>query len=72
MDRAHADALMVALAGQKVPASAVMSFPAGAEQWQVEINPSFALTGAQVAALVNYCAAQGLTVSATFSYLGIV
>lgn len=63
---------MVALAGQQVPAAAVMSFPPGGEAWQVQVDPAFVLTGAQIAALVNYCATHGLTISATFSALGIV
>jgi len=73
LDKAHALALMGALEGQKVNADALLRFDAaGAESWQVAIDPAVVLTGAQLAALTTYCAQQGLTLSATFSYLGIV
>lgn len=73
MTKAQAVALMGALEGQKVPADAQMRFDqAGNETWQVQVDPSVALSGAQLVALSNYCAGQGLTISATFSQLGII
>lgn len=74
MTKAQALALMNALEGQAVAGAAHMAFPPapGVETWTVTIPPEVALTGAQLAQLANYCAAQGLVLSAQFSYLGVV
>lgn len=73
MTKAQALALMNAIEGQAVPAAAHMAFPPapGAETWTVTIPPEFALTGAQLVQLANYCAANGLVLSAQFAYLGV-
>lgn len=72
MDKAHAFGLVQALEVAKVPCSAVLSFDgAGIESWKVEIPPTFALDASHLDQLCQYVAAQGLTLSATFSYLGI-
>lgn len=57
----------------KVPGTAAMSFDgAGVESWAVTIPPAFSMSGTLLDQLIQYCAAQGLTFSAQFSYLGIV
>lgn len=72
MDKAHALGLVGALEAAKVPCAAVLAFDAqGVEGWTVTIPTTFALDGGHLAALCNYCAAQGLTLSATFDYLGV-
>lgn len=72
MTKAQVLALMNALESQQVTASANMVFPStGGESWSVSLPETHPLTGAQLGQLSSYCAANGLTLSATFSYLGI-
>lgn len=72
MTKAQALALIVAIEGQQVNASANMLFDAAHnETWTVTIPPAQVLTGPQISALVAYCAANGLAFSAQFAYLGI-
>lgn len=72
MTKGQALALVNALEQNAVPCSATLTFPAGGgEAWAVSIPDTYAITGPQIAALAQYCAAQGLTFSATFSYLGV-
>lgn len=72
MNKAAALALMNALEGQKVPGNALMRWDGtGAEVWTVEIDPDYVLSGVQLGLLTQYVAGAGLTLSATFSQLGI-
>jgi hypothetical protein len=65
-------ALMNALEANKVASDAQLRFDnAGAESWTVVIEPSATLLGPQLLALVNYCQANNLVLSAIFSQLGI-
>ena len=71
MTKAQALALVTAIEGRAIPCSAHLTFSAGGEAWTVTIDATAPLSGADLSALANYCAANGLTVSATFSYLGV-
>lgn len=72
MTRAQANALMVALAGQKLNADAQMRFdPAGAEGWNVQLDPDGTYTGAQIAQLQNYCNQQGLSLTLALKQMGV-
>lgn len=70
MTKAQALAIMNALEGQSMPASAVMSF-SPSETWAIQLDPSHVYTGTQLAQLSNYCAQNGLTLTAQFTALGI-
>lgn len=73
MTKAQALALVGALEANKVPCDALLRFDAaGAEAWTVSIPADYPLSGIQLGQLTAYCQAQGLGLSATFSYLGIV
>lgn len=70
MTKAQALALMVALEGQQMPASAAMAF-SPAEAWSVQLDPTHVYSGAQLGLLASYCATNNLTLSAQFTALGI-
>lgn len=72
MTKAQALALMEAIRARGLPASAVLSFPAGAELWGVQLDPGHVYDGSDLGALANYCAAQGLALTARFVALGVV
>lgn len=72
MTKAQALAAMVALEGAQMPGSAIMTFPNNAETWAIQLDPTHVYTGAQLGALTAYCAANGLTLTAQFSALGVV
>jgi hypothetical protein len=72
MTKTQALAMMAALEGATVPASANLTFPTGGgELWTVTIPDTATLSGVQIGELATYCAANGLTLSATFSALGV-
>jgi len=71
--KAQALALMIALETAKVSASAVMTFASGgSETWTVQLDPTTTYSGAQLAALSAYCSANGLSLTAIFSQLGVI
>ena len=73
MTQAQALALIDAIQAYKVNASANMMFDSGGnETWSVTIPPTVVLTGSELGSLATYCSTQGLTLSASFSYLGVM
>ena len=72
MTKAQAAALLTAIEGQGLACSVNLTFPQpGVEQWTVTIPETQPLTGTQLGQLAAYCANNGLTLSGTFSYLGV-
>lgn len=72
MTKPQALALMNALEGAKVAASAVLSFDvSGAPSWTVQLAPTVVYSGAQLAALTSYCATNNLLLSAQVAELGV-
>jgi hypothetical protein len=71
MNKAQATALQEAIEGQEVACSANVTFVGGVEDWTVTIPPSQALNALQLGELADYVQSVGLTLSATFSYLGV-
>ena len=56
-----------------MPGSCVLSYPSpGVEAWGINLDPTHVYTGAQLAAVANYCVTNNLKLSAQFSALGIV
>lgn len=72
MTKGQASALMNALETAKMTASAVMTWTAGAESWQVKLDPATVYTGAQLDALYQWVQANGLTLTAQFTAIGVV
>lgn len=70
MTKDQALALMGALESQAMPASAVLTF-SPSESWDVQLDTSHVYTGSQLAQLAQYCATNGLTLTAQFTALGI-
>lgn len=71
MTKTQALAALNALEGALMPGSAVLTFPGGVAAWAIKLDTTHVYTGAQLAAVANYCATNGLTITATFSDFGI-
>jgi hypothetical protein len=71
MTKAQATALQAAIGGQQVACSANVAFAGGVEDWTVTIPSTQALNALQLEELAAYVQGAGLTLSATFSYLGV-
>lgn len=72
MTKAQAYAMLDAMETVKMGGSVVMTFKAGVEQpFAVQLDPSQVFTGVQLGQLATYCANNALTLTATFTTLGI-
>lgn len=73
MTKAQALVALNVLETAKMNGSAVLSWSTtGVESWAITLDPSKVYTGAQLEAIAQYCATNGLTLSAQFTALGIV
>lgn len=73
MTKAQALAFVNALESHTIPCDVSLRFqPDGSEQWSVQLDVTHTYTGADLAALTNYCAQQGLQITAIFDKLGVV
>jgi len=73
MQRAQAYALSVALEGQDIGHEIVFTYDAqGVETASVRLDTAPTYTGAQLAALTNYCAQHALNLSVVVSEMGVV